>query len=528
MAKHFNTTGPIIPEKHYHLPPLERVDLKGILKLLDDWKYFVLHAPRQTGKTTVLGALETLLNDTGRYRCVYVNVEPGQTARSDVRAGIWTVLGCLEGEANRALGDTKLEKLVDRAMARLSPHLMFASVLAGWAALDPSRPLVLLIDEIDSLVGDTLISVLRQLRRGYRDRPARFPQSVVLCGVRDVRDYRIRTSDDELVLGGSAFNIKAKAWRLGDFSESETRSLLTQHTDETGQRFTEEALAEVWRATCGQPWLANALARDACFDEEGVLDRSVPITVGDIVDARERLILRRETHLDQLADKLHEPRVKRVVEPIVTSGSRGKYVHPDDVDYARDLGLISPDGLTLANPIYREVIPRELTFLVEPEIQQRQAWYVAPDGHLITTRLMAGFQSFFRENSESWVERFQYKEAGPQLLLQAFLQRVVNAGGRIEREYGVGRRRMDLAVIWRLPGAAAREQRVVIECKILHAGVNATINEGLPQTVAYMDTWAAEEGHLVLFDRSPDRTWDEKIFRRKEKHDGREITVWGM
>ena len=192
------------------------------------------------------------------------------------------------------MGDTKLEKLVDRAMARLSPHLMFASVLAGWAALDPSRPLVLLIDEIDSLVGDTLISVLRQLRRGYRDRPARFPQSVVLCGVRDVRDYRIRTSDDELVLGGSAFNIKAKAWRLGDFSESETRSLLTQHTDETGQRFTEEALAEVWRATCGQPWLANALARDACFDEEGVLDRSVPITVGDIVDARERLILRRE------------------------------------------------------------------------------------------------------------------------------------------------------------------------------------------------------------------------------------------
>ena len=161
------------------------------------------------------------------------------------------------------------------------------------------------------------------------------------------------------------------------------------------------------------------------------------------------------------------------------------------------------------------MIPRELTFLVEPEIQQRQAWYVAPDGHLITTRLMAGFQSFFRENSESWVERFQYKEAGPQLLLQAFLQRVVNAGGRIEREYGVGRRRMDLAVIWRLPGAAAREQRVVIECKILHAGVNATINEGLPQTVAYMDTWAAEEGHLVLFDRSPDRTWTRRFFAER-------------
>ncbi len=401
MPKHFNTAGPIVPEKHYHLPPLERVNLKKILELIEDWNYFVLHAPRQTGKTTVLGALETLLNDTGRYRCVYVNVEAGQTARGDVGRGMRAILGRLGLEAFRVLGDRTAQRLTLEMLEIEGSDVVLGRALFEWALLDPSKPLVLLIDEIDSLVGD-------------------------------------------------------------------------------------------------------------------------------VVDARERLILRRETHLDQLADKLREPRLKRVVEPIVTSGSRGRDVHPDDVDYARDLGLISPDGLTLANPIYREVIPRELTFLVEPEIQQRQAWYVAPDGRLITTRLLEGFQSFFRENSESWVERFQYKEAGPQLLLQAFLQRVVNAGGRIEREYGVGRRRMDLAIIWRLPDAAAREQRVVIECKILHAGVNPTINEGLPQTVAYMDTWAAEEGHLVLFDRSPDRTWDEKVFRREEDFEGRNITVWGM
>jgi len=319
-----------------------------------------------------------------------------------------------------------------------------------------------------------------------------------------------------------------------------------QHTEETGQRFTEDALAETWRATGGQPWLVNALARDACFDKRGVRDRSVAVTVDDIVDARERLILRRETHLDQLADKLREPRIRRVVEPIVAGGSRdNKRVRRDDVDYARDLGLISQDGMTLANPIYREVIPRELTFLVEPEIRQRQSWYVGSDGRLTTDKLMAAFQSFFREHSESWVVRFHYREAGPQLLLQAFLQRVVNAGGRIEREYGVGRRRMDLAVIWRLPptrsascagpGSASHtpeqarhEQRVVIECKIQHKSRDATIREGLPQTVAYMDTWDAEEGHLVVFDRSPNKTWDQKIFRREAHFDGHDITVWGM
>ena len=83
---------------------------------------------------------------------------------------------------------------------------------------------MVLIDEIDTLVGDTLISVLRQLRAGYDQRPERYPQSVVLCGVRDVRDYRIRSSSGEIITGGSAFNIKAESLWLGDFSETETSS----------------------------------------------------------------------------------------------------------------------------------------------------------------------------------------------------------------------------------------------------------------------------------------------------------------
>ena len=93
---------------------------------------------------------------------------------------------------------------------------------------------MLLIDEIDALVGDTLLSVLRQLRSGYDQRPAAFPHSIILCGVRDVRDYRIHsTAENRLVLGGSAFNIKAKSLRLGNFSEQEVRALLGQHTAAT-------------------------------------------------------------------------------------------------------------------------------------------------------------------------------------------------------------------------------------------------------------------------------------------------------
>ena len=148
-----------------------------------------------------------------------------------------------------------------------------------------------------------------------------------------------------------------------------------------------------------------------------------------ILDAQEQLILRRETHLDQLADKLKEERVRRVVEPLLSGGEQRRFVDRD-LEYVRDLGLIAQDRPPrMANPIYAEVVPRELTWVVQEEFEQESAWFVDAGGGLAVDRLMSAFQAFFREHSEHWVGRFQYQEAGPQLLLQAFLQRIVNSGG---------------------------------------------------------------------------------------------------
>ena len=152
------------------------------------------------------------------------------------------------------------------------------------------------------------------------------------------------------------------------------------------------------------------------------------------------------------------------------------------------------------------------------------ARYICPEGDLDASKLLAAFQAFFRENAEHWVERFQYREAGPQLLLQAFLQRIVNGGGRIEREYGLGRMRTDLLIFWPAP---AGERRIVIECKLLHRTMASTERQGVAQTLAYMDRSAASEGHLVVFDRTPDKPWAEKVFRRTVTENGRSITVWG-
>ncbi len=525
----FTTEGPVDCRRHYCLPPLTRFDLEDVLLLIEQHKYFLLHAPRQTGKTSCLLALADYLNREGRYRAVYANIEVAQAAREDVAMGMTAVVEQISRGARDQVGDGQAIALAETIGARSSGTTMLEEFLTCWCREAP-LPTVLLLDEVDALVGDTLISLLRQLRAGYPKRPTLFPQTVILCGVRDLQDYRIHSSGTPTAItGGSAFNIKAKSLRLGDFSPTETAALLQEHTRETGQVFTPTALALVWELTAGQPWLVNALAYTACFELKAGRDRTRAITHEQIQTAKEQLILARVTHLDQLADKLKEPRVRRVVEPILRGADLELGVTRDDLDYTIDLGLVrrGPEGPQIANPIYREVIPRELTQIAQSnlEAQQQTAWYLRPDGRLDLPKLLAAFQQFFRENSEIWLERFDYREAGPQLLMQAFLQRIINGGGRVEREYGLGRRRTDLLILWLHPGGV---QRAVIELKLLRKGLAATLAEGLAQTADYADRCGTQEAHLLIFDRRPGRTWDEKVWQQAQVHDGRSIDVWGL
>ncbi len=525
----FNTAGPIQTDIHYYLAPLERFEQDELFSLIDARKYFVLHAPRQTGKTSCLLALRDELNRRGEYACVYANIETAQSARENVTEAMRAILGEIASRARETLGDTfPIENFI-RISEQNPAHLALNTLLAEWAT-HATKPLVLLLDEVDALIGDTLISLLRQVRGGYDRRPGNYPSSVILCGVRDVRDYRIHSSaTKEVITGGSAFNIKSKSLRLGNFTTEEIHRLYELHAAATGQVFEPDVFPLVWELTAGQPWLVNALAYEACFEMKEYRDRTKPITTEVIQQAKERLILRRDTHLDQLADKLREPRVQRVIEPMVAGEDLEEKNLGDDIQYVLDLGLIrrGAAGLTIANAIYREIIPRELTYVTQLNLEstQQSQWYITPSGKLDLPKLLTTFQQFFREHSQHWVERFEYKEAGPQLLLQAFLQRIVNGGGRIEREYGLGRKRTDLLLLWPYPGGV---QRAVLELKILRQQPAETLAKGLAQTWGYADQCGADEAHFVLFDRSSARSWEEKIYHRTATYQGRTIEVWGM
>ena len=519
--KFFNTAGPVNSIDHYCLPPAIRLNEQELRMLIDQKRYFILHAPRQTGKTSTMINFAKQLNKEGAYAALYINVEGAQAARNNFVEGMTIIL---EEFLKRIKNQLPQEKhIIDYISGVLNPKNVtgasLSSMLSEWAK-HSAKPLVILIDEIDSLVGDTLISVLRQLRSGYDERPHNFPQTVCLIGVRDVRDYHIWSdSEQQMVLGGSSFNIKTKSIRMADFTHEQVQNLYEQHTQETGQTFDTDAIDYAFEITQGQPWLVNALAQEACFEMQ--TNRSKPITKEILEQAKETLIKRRDTHLDVLIDRLNEPRVCAVIDAIINGTSSRPSAVDDDFKYIQDLGLIkiSSTDMWISNPIYKEILPRALSDKFQKYMGGRSVDYVQPDGKLDTHKLMQKFSDFFRQNADIWLEESNYKESGPHLIFFAFLQRIINGGGSIHREYALGRGRVDLLILW-------KNQRIVIELK-LWTGEKA-LAKGLEQTAKYMITSNATEGHLVIFDRRPGRSWDEKVSHQAETVGDKTIDVWCM
>jgi len=344
----FTTEGPVRAADNYCLPPLQRWDLDEVLGLIDRKKYFLLHAPRQTGKTSCLLALMEYLNRGDRYRAVYANLEGAQTAREDVARGMRTICGTIEAAARLHIGDTRLH-----------------------------------------------------------------------------------------------------------------------------------------------PW-----TEDACFEMPQGRDRSRPVTVELIDQAKEYLIQNRVTHLDQLSYKLREERVRRVIEPML-AGTQMGMVPEDDREYLVDLGLLRRDGaggLVVANPIYREVLPRALAGGPQDSLPHISPTWLNADGTLNPAQLLDAFLAFWRRHGQPLLGSAPYHEIAPQLVLMAFLHRVINGGGTLEREYAIGSGRMDLCLCY---GALT----LGMELKVWRDGQSDPLAEGLVQLDGYLAGLALDWGWLILFDR---------------------------
>ncbi|MFZ4564401.1 MAG: ATP-binding protein [Bacteroidales bacterium] len=503
MQKFFNVTGLCNPIDHFMVDPLRGLN-KMVLDLIENKYYFTIHAPRQTGKTTLLRSLSSQLNLSQKYVAVHFSLETAGFRSNTVEKANKAIIESLHSAAIEQVNEIHQPP----SPSAYEPSIIvFKNYLTDWAR-NCSLPIILLIDEIDSLYDDVLIAVLRQLRDGFQFRPGAFPSSVALVGLRDVREYKEKARDNDRSIGsGSPFNIKAESLTISNFSRLQIAGLLQQYTDEGGQVFGDEVVDLIYLLTGGQPWLVNALAREITYKIlEG--DTSKPVTVEIVNQAKENLIMRRDTHLDSLIDKLMDVRIRPIVDAVISGADVEFDGFNDNLQYAMDLGIIkkSSNGIMISNEIYKEIIPRvlNLSFLVNIEAKISPQWFIKADGHMDMDALLCEFQDFYREHSESWLDTFSYHESGKQLLLMAFLQRIVNGGGSIAREMAVGRGRTDLVIDF-------NGDLFVLELKIKRSNTN--MERTYKQLFHYLDQLNQTHGYLVFFElkKSDIISWEERI-----------------
>jgi hypothetical protein len=501
------------------LPPADRLVGAQLHRYISDKLYWVLHAPRQTGKTTFLQSWMREINAGDEAIACYVSVETCQGI-SDAGRTMPAICTAIKQYAN-AFG-VPVPQTDD-----VVPISMLSNILTNWAELVALKPLIVLFDEVDVLQDETLISFLRQLRGGFASRgTGKFPISVALVGMRDLKDYITASKGGVPPNPGSPFNVKEDSAVLSNFTKEDVIHLFAQRTAENGQQITQEALDHVYEQSKGQPWIVNSFFKRATLY---ILDElsTETVTLAHMEQAREDMILARETHLDALGERLKDPRIRRVVEPILT----GEFT-PDlgrtnpDVMLAMDLGLVqwaSETGLTISNPIYEEILTRHLNSGYHDILPPPSSWnWQTPTGHLDMDKLLHEFQKFWRRHADKWEEKADYTEAFPHLLLMAFLQRILNGGGRIERDCAAGRGRMDLGIEY-------HQLWFIIEIKLVHFhdSPQTVREEGLEQIRAYRDRIAPNApAYLIIFDRraqTKQKSWDERISWEQES----DVTVLG-
>lgn len=519
--KIFNTAGPCNSTDHYMIPAQWRNP--GLMNFVYNKQYFVIHASRQSGKTTLVRDFVKTINDDNDYYAIYISLE-GLQCVNDPKDAIPEIVKKIK---------FKLEfhkYLKQYAFAENADYSAFTSVLyieLSKFCIQLDKPLVVMFDEADCLRNGTLITFLRQLRNGFIERESiPFIHSLALVGMSKIRDYKGKIRDDRNTLGSaSPFNIVKKSLTIRNFTLEEVTALLGQHFTATGQNFSNNIVKEIYYYSQGQPWLTNAIASEI-IEELLENDYSKKITLELIEKAVQNIILRRDTHIDSLLERLKENRVRRILEPIIVGEESSINRIGDDYEYVTDLGLIKEVNgeIQPSNPIYAEVIIRQLNYnstedLKAPKYPYKMPRYFIEDkGEIDIILLLKDFQQFWQENSDIWVEKYFYKESAPHLILMAFLQRVINGGGDILREYAAGRCRLDLCVVY-------KNKKYPIELKIYYD--QKTEFKGIEQTLAYMDKMGCKKGSLIIFNRTPDTSWEDKIYLKSKLVGDRTINIYG-
>lgn len=511
----FNTSGPVNGKDHYCIPPISRIDTKRIWQLILQKKYFLIRGPKQSGKTSYLLALAQAINQKGQLKCLYFNVESLRGIQENMEESIKSVLFEIASRARDTFDDDYLEDMVTGILQKRGSFHALNELLTQWSKRS-DQPIVLLVDEIDTLKGNVLTSFLSQIRAGYDKRPTFFPQSIIFCGTHDVIEKQ--------------FNIKDTTITISYFSRDEMESMLGAYCLKHDMEIDGDAMQLIWKYSNGQPWIISTIASEL-FYEMLPYKNIKRIHTADIAEAISNIIEKKGNHLEYLIDQLRDERVQKCMVPMLMGESIAENLREDDVNYIRELGFIK-DGhpIELANDLYKELLPRALFNPVLYLINFDEKELTTDRGHIDTEKLLKEFQAFFQNHADRLVPLINYGNAGSILIFQALLQKLTEWNATVTRTYALDQGYVALEVHRDYPG----EQNLLFYIKHFNLKSSDQTRQ-IIQTL--MDDYGlfainhyehTDEVHLIGFNLNPSFLWEEKLFLAHKDRAGKNVTVWGF
>lgn len=499
--RYFNTYGPVNTEEHYVVPRRELVD--QLVTQIQCGTYFTIFAPRQVGKTTLLRALIDIVQQQPGYLPLALNFEAYER---------WNATEFLEGftadftdKIFSVLREHQHQHAdeVEALVAETTPIDSFFTLQQFFLAphrLLPDQRLVILIDEFDGTPTEAISPLLQIWRQIYLNSQSPRPlHSIALIGLQNIAKLNLGRS--------SAFNI-ARQVRLENFTPAQVHDLLGQYTAETGQPFTDAAMAELYTLTSGHPFLVNRLA--AIVTEEIATDRTAAITPTH-VDKAQRKLVRETNHNFETLGRHAKEHAEEVLAILFGRA----------VPFNLNIGLIntlymqgiineSPtETCQIANPIYRQVLIaylRPLNFGLQGELLVNGFDFrkLLTGNGLDMQGILTNFRQFVeRRGKEAFKVSPMPQEATGQYMLMAYLDAVLRQiGGVVYTEVPSGDGRLDLIVIF-------QEERYIIETKIWRGAVY--FDRGIEQLHQYLASEDLREGYYVVFNARPNiyGPWDE-------------------
>lgn len=494
----FTTDGPGDATLHHLLPAASRV--AEIRSLVDQGRYFVFRAPGRSGKTTALRALAANLTAEGRFAALCCSAKAAASAGSDVVLAQNSLLSAMRIAAEQDLPEALRPPFASPA----SDVTALWESLTAWAKVCP-LPIVLFFDDGDSLSRPVIESLLQQFESGFSRRPAFFPWSVGLVLQFDARvDAAHSENPAPHAFSTGPFENSWSSRLLPPLTKSEIRALYAQAFDQSDAQQTSEAIDFILEASAGHPYIIQALGREigAHAPPFSVLTKERAIA------AFRALVSRLESPVDHLGLRLAEPRIRHIIEPLLLGQTGIAHTPEVDVQFVRDLGLITTeDPVRIAGALFRALIPRLLTAPIRRALTVDPQLSFDGDGRLYMESLLQAFASFYSANAAELLPATPYTKIASELIFLAFLFHTLEGRGWIDVEFGTSRGFIEITITVPIPTGDEQptEQREVILLAARRKGDSGIKRKTLEGLEKAMLRASSDSGSVVLFDKREKR-----------------------